>query len=218
MSEQQTIEVALFPIPGVVAFPGTVLPLHVFEPRYRRLVRDCIRAQRPLGVCHVRKLIHEPKRPQTLQEVLGSNQATYQPRETFSAGRCLIREQTDDGRLLIEVAMSQRLSLVEELQSLPYRIVSCVELPDDADGDADPQAALLQALINERLIALLTPDYPEVVERLQDPAWVGLAPGDFSFRIFQFLRLETDLMQAILESRRPADRLEMLWDQLRRGG
>ena len=33
-------EVALFPIPDLVAFPGTVIPLHVFEPRYRKMVHD----------------------------------------------------------------------------------------------------------------------------------------------------------------------------------
>ena len=35
MQADRLLEVALFPIPNVVAFPGVVLPLHVFEPRYR---------------------------------------------------------------------------------------------------------------------------------------------------------------------------------------
>ena len=32
----------LFPLPGLVLFPGTVLPLHLFEPRYRTLIADCL--------------------------------------------------------------------------------------------------------------------------------------------------------------------------------
>ena len=45
-------EVALFPIPDLVAFPGTVIPLHVFEPRYRKMVHDCVESGRKIGVCH----------------------------------------------------------------------------------------------------------------------------------------------------------------------
>ena len=40
--ETNVEEVALFPIPDLVAFPGTVIPLHVFEPRYRKMVHDCV--------------------------------------------------------------------------------------------------------------------------------------------------------------------------------
>ena len=80
----ENIEVALFPIPDVVAFPGTVVPLHVFEPRYRQLVRDCVSNDRMVGVSHVVKTIHQPAANQTLEQALSSNQATYKPREVFS--------------------------------------------------------------------------------------------------------------------------------------
>ena len=39
----------MFPL-GTVLFPGAVLPLHVFEPRYRALVRDCLAGDREFGV------------------------------------------------------------------------------------------------------------------------------------------------------------------------
>ena len=87
------LQVALFPIPDVVAFPGTVLPLHVFEPRYRRLVNDCVSEDMMVGVSHVRKTIHEARKNQTVEEALSSNQATYQPREVFSAGGTLIKHK-----------------------------------------------------------------------------------------------------------------------------
>lgn len=44
----------LFPLPGTLLFPGSLLPLHVFEPRYRALVADCLRDERPLSVCQIR--------------------------------------------------------------------------------------------------------------------------------------------------------------------
>lgn len=40
----------LFPLPGVSLLPGNLLPLHVFEPRYRRLVEDCLGTNGPLAV------------------------------------------------------------------------------------------------------------------------------------------------------------------------
>ena len=39
-------DLAVFPLPRVVFFPGTYLPLHIFEPRYRALMRDCITSGR----------------------------------------------------------------------------------------------------------------------------------------------------------------------------
>ena len=35
-------ELPIFPLPGITLFPGGILPLHVFEPRYRQLTRDCL--------------------------------------------------------------------------------------------------------------------------------------------------------------------------------
>jgi Lon protease-like protein len=40
----------LFPLPQTVLFPGALLPLHVFEPRYRALVRDALSSHRMLSV------------------------------------------------------------------------------------------------------------------------------------------------------------------------
>lgn len=43
-------DLPIFPL-GTVLFPGGVLPLRVFEPRYVDMVRDCMRADAPFGVC-----------------------------------------------------------------------------------------------------------------------------------------------------------------------
>jgi len=42
-------QIGLFPL-GVVLFPGAYLPLHIFEQRYRALIRDCIEQQQPFGI------------------------------------------------------------------------------------------------------------------------------------------------------------------------
>ena len=41
--------IPLFPL-NVVLFPGEELPLHIFEPRYRRMVRECLDHRSPFGM------------------------------------------------------------------------------------------------------------------------------------------------------------------------
>ncbi len=209
------IEVALFPIPNLVAFPGTIVPLHVFEPRYRRLVHDCVEDQRMVGVSHVRKTIREAKRNQSLEEALSTNQSSYQPREVFSAGHCRIVQTTPDGRIMAEITMEDRLTLIEERQSVPYRIVSCEPVEDEAPAVASDHDGELQRSIDRKLVELIRRQNPDMTQRLEDPAWTSLTPGEHSFRIFQFLRFDADVMQDILESRSPSARLQMIWDVLR---
>ena len=212
------LDVALFPIPNVVAFPGTLLPLHVFEPRYRQLVQDCVNDRRMVGVSHVLKTIHQPtKRQTTPAEALRSNQATYKPRPVFSAGHCEIVETTSDGRIFANVMVSQRVTLVDELQSLPYRIVRCTPLDDDDDPSALADNRALQRSINDRLIDLVGAKEPELARKLQDPSWTALEPSEYSFKIFQLLRFEADIMQTILEAQSVNSRLDMIWTLLRAG-
>lgn len=45
--------VPIFPLAGTVLFPGALLPLHVFEPRYRAMTRDCLAGSRMMVVAHV---------------------------------------------------------------------------------------------------------------------------------------------------------------------
>jgi Lon protease-like protein len=52
--EEACRSLPLFPLPGTVLMPGSLLPLHVFEPRYRALIADCIRDGRPLSICQIR--------------------------------------------------------------------------------------------------------------------------------------------------------------------
>ena len=214
MAEQVSFEVALFPIPNVVAFPGTVLPLHVFEPRYRQLVSDAVNDQRMVGVSHVLKTIHKPKKQQTVEQMLSSNQATYKPREVFCAGPCTVVETMSDGRIMARIDMAHRLTLDDELQSLPYRIVSCSELLDE-NKTTHADNVELQTQINNFLIAAVRERKPELADNLAGAEWAGLDPTDYSFRIFQFLQFEPDLMQHILESRIVGARLQMIWDRLR---
>ena len=47
-------EIPLFPLPNVVLFPSTLLPLHIFEPRYRAMVADALEGERLIGMVMLR--------------------------------------------------------------------------------------------------------------------------------------------------------------------
>ncbi len=200
-------EVALFPIPNLVAFPGTVIPLHVFEPRYRQLVKDCLEHNRLLGVCHTRKTIRDAPRNQSAEEMLNSNQATYQPQEVFSAGPCRLIETTSDGRILAEIHVEQRLVIKTEKQTLPYKIVLCDELKDEPDSDQIDSSELMKKIV-DALVPLIAKQSSAVAEQLKTNV---MDPTTFSFEVFQFLRFDPDVMQTILETQSTAKRLELIW-------
>jgi Lon protease-like protein len=215
MTDSNKITVALFPIPGLIAFPGTVVPLHVFEPRYRSMVNDCIKDNRMIGVCHTKKEIRSAPSKQDMAKALNSNQATYQPYETFSAGHCEIIEILDDGRIHAEIHMSTRLRSANEVQTLPYRIVDAFELLD-VDSKEDNKA--LQGTVNNRLVQLLRPKSPELAKMLQEEEWQKQSAAEFSFKIFQFMKFEPWLMQELLEKNSVQERLTYLDELLQQVG
>ena len=42
LSAEELARLPVFPLPRVVFFPGTALPLHLFEPRYTEMIEDCL--------------------------------------------------------------------------------------------------------------------------------------------------------------------------------
>ncbi len=207
------LEVALFPIPNAVAFPGTAMPLHVFEPRYRAMIRDCVRDGRMIGVCNTARQITPSKPATTLEQSLSSNQASYEPVAVFSAGPCEVIETTEDGRLLVNVSLSRRVRYQNEIQSVPYRIAACTELIDDSDDLSESTVSeidQLQDRIRGVIFSLLAKQDPEVALRIDSDEWRVMSAEQFSFRVFSFLRFDADLMQNVLESTSPLQRLRMI--------
>jgi Lon protease-like protein len=208
----EEFKIYLFPIPGSVSFPNTSVPLHVFEPRYRALIKDAIRDQVRVGVCHTEGVISPAKPHDTLEESLKSNQATYEPCPVFSAGFAEIIDITTDGRILTEIKMDARYEMIEEIQTLPYRIVKCVRYDDLApeSDERSEQTKNLRHQINENLLGMTE----ELREELTGEQSTALSDEDYSFKIFQTIRFEPDLMQEVLEMRTPADRLRLLYEVL----
>ncbi len=211
---QQMTDVALFPIPGAVSFPGVPRTLHVFEPRYRQMVKHCIDHSLPIGVCHTRKVISASEPGQNREQALNNNQSTYQPEQVLSAGPVELLQQLEDGRMLIRVSPNQRMQIEEEKQTLPFSIWSCRDMPDQAV--AQSQRETLQqskAKILQRLL-VIGHDYPEIKATLTSDYWQQMPPEEFSFAVTGMMSMPPELAQALLEQTDPQQRLDDILDMI----
>lgn len=209
-------KIALFPIPNSVVFPGTVFPLHVFEPRYRKMVAYCQDEGVLLAICHTLKQLSSAKPNQSPEQVLHSNQASYQPVNIFAAGECELVETLDDGRLLLNLHLKARYRSISEQQRLPFLLHECEIYPDIILSEAQvAEATLLQEKIYHRLL-VISSQHPEAYKRLKSLNWLEKPPQDFSFQIFGLLQFNVDKQQSVLEMNSPIDRLNWLLNHLNR--
>ncbi|WP_286716439.1 LON peptidase substrate-binding domain-containing protein [Thalassolituus sp. UBA2009] len=204
----------IFPIPGCVTFPGTVFPLHVFEPRYRAMIQHCLDTGMPVAICHTEKMISPGKPTGNLKEALNSNQATYRPYPVVSAGRCELVETSDDGRMYLNVHLEQRYRLGDAVQLLPYQIYECEPFPDRELPAAEAQLddadnALLKDKILHRLYALgQGDDVKRSIEYLMESEeWQTKSAQAFSFELFGMIAFDADILQEILEMDSANERL-----------
>jgi len=124
----------LFPLPNVVLFPGIPLPLHVFEPRYRKMVADALETHRTIGMALLRP----------------GYEADYQGRPPIypvgCAGLIQQHQRLPDGRYNLLLHGRRRFRILVEHGGEPYRLAS-VEALDDAQGDTPSPAATQNDLV-----------------------------------------------------------------------
>jgi len=110
----------MFPL-GSVLSPGMVLPLHVFEPRYRRLVGDCLEGDREFGVVLIERG----------SEVGGGDvRSTVGTMATIADAAGL-----DDGRWAVVAVGVRRIRVVRWLDDDPYPQAEVEDWPDAPAGD-----------------------------------------------------------------------------------
>jgi uncharacterized protein len=100
-----TMELPLFPL-NAVLFPGMVLPLHIFEPRYQEMINHCIEEDSAFGIVLIQEGLE-----------VGSN-ATPHPIGT--AAKITRVERLADGRMNITVIGTQRFKILELVQGQSY--------------------------------------------------------------------------------------------------
>src|SRR2546423_9897712 len=125
----------LFPL-GAVLYPGMLLPLHIFEERYRQLVRDLLDAPEPrrFGVIAIRK---------GRETGVDGVQSLYEIGCTAVLRRV---DQHEDGRYDIVAVGAERFRLLGLDQTRPYLQGEVEILPEEqADAAAGPAAQVVEA-------------------------------------------------------------------------
>jgi hypothetical protein len=184
----------IFPLPNCVLLPGGLLPLHVFEPRYRELTRDCLAGHHLMGVARLRP----------------GYETTYYGRppvyERFGVGRIICSEELPDGRFALLLRGVARVELARELPAeRAYRLVEARMLPDacvDHDAAVDHHRRLIQMC--DRLAEVIEkggPQLREMVRAFDDP-------GACADAIAAALVMDADARQELLEACDPMVRLQ----------
>ncbi len=147
----------LFPL-GAVLYPGMLLPLHIFEERYRQLVRDLLDGPEPrrFGVIAIRK---------GRETGIDGVQSLYEIGCTAALRRV---DRHEDGRYEIVAVGAERFRLLGLDQSRPYlqgEVEMLAEEPADAAA-AGPAAQVVEAAFREYLDALT--EWGGATVRLED--------------------------------------------------
>ncbi|MBV9951307.1 MAG: LON peptidase substrate-binding domain-containing protein [Acidimicrobiia bacterium] len=148
----------MFPL-GMVLFPGQILPLHVFEPRYRQLVQDCLAGDREFGVVLIERG----------SEVGGDDVRT----DIGTMARILEAEELPDGRWVVASVGIGRIDVEQWLPDDPYPRAVATSWPDrPPDRDLDEPYTESVSLLR-RALALRSElgesTVPSTVELADDP-------------------------------------------------
>jgi Lon protease-like protein len=177
--------IPLFPL-NVVLFPGEQLPLHIFEPRYRRMVRECLEASLPFGM--LLALPDGVVRVGCTAEILH------------------VTKRYEDGRMDILTAGRHPFRVLEFFTNDPL-LEGKVDYLDGKDSALDPTTQRELTGLYEACYTLLFSRLPAVLDDSR--------PEFLSFAIASALPTDLLWKQQILELRSEAERQERLLTYLR---
>lgn len=176
-----TMDMPLFPL-NVVLFPGMVLPLHIFEPRYREMINRCIDEDEPFGVV-----------------LAGDDDQIGNPakvRRVGTAARITRVERLSDGRMDITTIGTKRFRIVGLDHSLAYLTANVRQYPV-ANG---------ATRLAEKLAHGLRPKVIEYVELLSEASKTRLRldrlpedPTTLALLVAIALQVDNEQKQALLE-------------------
>ncbi len=130
--------VRLFPLPNLVLFPGALLPLHIFEPRYCEMLEDAMADDRVIAMALL----------QPGWEADYDNRPGVEP--VVCVGRVVTHSPAEDGKHNILLAGLQRARIVrEQPPTRSYRLADVALLDDEySASEAEQRPALERRLIN----------------------------------------------------------------------
>ncbi|HEU4537093.1 MAG TPA: LON peptidase substrate-binding domain-containing protein, partial [Polyangiaceae bacterium] len=209
----------LFPLPHTVLFPGALLPLHVFEPRYRIMTKHCLATHRTMAVV----LVTDPRSERAPRSERGPGSergafaegASLSERElpaiapVASAGVIVEAAELPDGRFNLLLRGEARVRLAELPFVPPFRRAEATVVPDEGE---EPLERDLLALLS--LVASFT-----ATIRAQNAAFDFQLPPNLpgalaANLVAQHLVLDAGARQELLEMLSPRERVRRTLDLL----
>ena len=190
----------IFPLPEVVLFPGTMLPLHVFEPRYRAMLRDALDQDRPIAIATIdaSSALDKYERPLV--------------RPYVGVGRLADCDELPDGRYLIVLEGTARARIVNEYApERPYRLVRATTVPDEP-GDAASTAASIDAV--RGLVMTMQAHNPRLASFVGEELETHPDPAEFSNRLAAMISSDIDAQYRMLETIRVSDRMKAIVERI----
>lgn len=194
---------ALFPLPNAMFFPRVIFPLHIFEPRYRRMTADALAGDRFIAMALLKpgwQMLPDDRVPPI--------------HETVCLSRITAEEKLTDGRYYLVLQGLSRARVLEETPAdLPYRIGELELCPDCEKGLGESEDQSIRELLLQGIQSL----HPELAV---NPMFAQALDGDLPLGIFcdilaHSLQLAPALSQRILEELNVRKRSELVLRAIR---
>lgn len=171
------LQVPLFPL-NTVMFPGGVLPLRIFEPRYLDMVSDCLRHNTDIGVILIRD-----------GNEVGVAAHTY---NVGTLATICYWNRRNDGLLGITLKGTKRFRILSSEVQSNQLITASVEILPDCPKLAIQQKYQGMASLLRKIISQLEPPYTTMPAHYDDLEWI-------SARLVELLPMPLDFKQELLE-------------------
>lgn len=187
----RVLTIPLFPLGGALLFPRSQLPLHIFEPRYREMVRDAIDGGGQIGM---------------IQPMRDDDDNAAPLHRVGCVGTIGGLEELDDGRFNIVLVGTNRFALIDELPTDAAYRRAHVDVSAFDDSEPEPLELMQRAEVERESRRLgdalgLAVDW-EAVSRLDDEMLVNA--------IAQVAPFDVGAKQALLESESLVGRADLL--------
>jgi uncharacterized protein len=196
------LDIPIFPLPNVTFFSHTLMPLHVFEPRYDEMTKNCLAGDRLMGVALLREGWQKDYfgRPPIFR--------------TFGIGKIIDHRKCGDGRCNLVLEGLYRARLIEEFPTRPYRTGRVEVLHEwSIDGVREQIGGLM------REVRACTDAIARAFPDMREPIMGAWAAHPHPMVVINHLAAElvTDSYdrQSILEQDDPMRRIHLITIQLR---
>ncbi|HXE99856.1 MAG TPA: LON peptidase substrate-binding domain-containing protein [Solirubrobacterales bacterium] len=180
------VELPIFELPMVI-LPGELLPLHIFEERYKRMIGHCLENAEPFGIVF-------------RDEGGNAHRIGCMARVTE------VLERFEDGRMNVVVAGEQPFKVLERFEEQDFPAGEVVPIETSAEPEQEDREAATQA----------REAFAQLVKRVSgEPPDAAELEAEDSYGIAARVELPPETKQALLEQRSEPDRMRMLGTALR---